>query len=220
MSTVLLVDDHALFRQSLARIITHEPEFTVTAQAGSLAEARTHLTHVDIALIDLGLPDGDGVDLIAELRVHNPPVLVVILTASVDQMDYARAIESGAAGVLHKSSSIEELIESLHRLLANRWLFTQKEIIDLLRFADHQRAQSRTAQALPTRLTPRERDVLAALAHGLSSKEIAQRLNITSETERSHMVNILAKVGAHSRLHALVLAVRHGLIDVPSTRSR
>ena len=110
MIRVLLVDDHLSFREAMAIVFGLQPDITVVAQAGSLAEARDVLADVDLAVVDLGLPDGSGLDLIGELRAVNPQGAVLVLTASSDRAQFARAVEAGAAGVLHKSTPLHELV--------------------------------------------------------------------------------------------------------------
>lgn len=214
MTRVLLVEDHAAFRQPLAFILDREEGLTVVGQAGSLAEARRQLTGVDVAVVDLNLPDGSGVDLVHELRSVNPESMVLVLTGSVNPGDYARAVEAGAAGVLHKSAGLSEIIRAIHRLAAGEILLAPSDLIDMLRLSGQQRLREREAQAALERLTPREHEVLQALADGLNDKEIAVRLNIRTETVRTHMVNILGKLGVESRLQALIFAVRQGLVSI------
>jgi RNA polymerase sigma factor (sigma-70 family) len=211
---VLLVDDHASFRQPLAFLLSREPDITVAGQAGTLAEARRLLRDIDVAVIDLALPDGDGVALIEELRAVNPRAAALVLTASTDRRHLARAVEAGAVGVLHKSAEVVKIIAAIRRLGAGEWLLTPREIVELLRLAGQQREQCREAEAALARLTAREREVLQALADGLSDREIAARLHISSETVRTHMSNILSKLGVQSRLQALVFALRHGAVTI------
>lgn len=214
MTRVLLIDDHASFRQPLAFMIEQEPELSVVAQAGSLAEARRVLQQVDIAVVDLDLPDGDGVDLVREVRLANPQSAVLILTSSSNRVHLARAVEAGASGIVHKSARIAEIISTIRRLSKNEQIMSPSEIVDLLRLLGEQRERGREAQSALGRLTRREREVLQALADGLNDKEIAERLRISTETARTHMVNILGKLGVDSRLQALVFAVRHGAIQI------
>ena len=214
MIRILLVDDHLSFRQPLAFMFAKEPDLEVVAQAGSIAEARTQFSGVDIVLVDLDLPDGSGVELIRELRRANPQAMAVVLTASVRRADVARAVEAGAAEVLHKSRSILEIVDALRRLMAGESLLSPAEAVDLLRFVGQQRERDRVARAAIGRLTQREREVLAALADGLHDREIAERLHIQTETVRTHMVNLLHKIGVDSRLQALVFAVKYGLVDL------
>ena len=213
---ILLVEDHTSFRQALAFLLEAEPEFVVTAQAGTIAEAREAIKgseEVDIAIVDLALPDGDGVDLIRELST-NANVTTLVLSASVDRTEFARAIEAGAGGILHKTDAVKEIASAVRRLRAGEALLSPNEVIEMLRIANHKRQKDHEIRMSFESLTARERQILEALAEGLDSKEIAQKLHITIETERSHMVNILNKLDAHSRLQALVLAARHGLVEI------
>ena len=211
---VLLVDDHLAFRQPLAFLLGREPDLAVVGQAGSLAEARPLLAAADVALVDLGLPDGDGADLIRELRAANPGARAVVLTASADPKRVAPAVAAGAAGVLHKSRSVAEIVAALRRLGAGEALLAPAAAVALLRQAGERRERERSAQAAIDRLTPRECEVLAALADGLSDKEIGERLGIARETVRTHLVKLLAKLGVDSRLQAVVVALRHGLVVI------
>jgi DNA-binding NarL/FixJ family response regulator len=213
VNRVLLVDDHAAFREPLAFMFDREPEFEVVAQAGSLAEARRDLEAIDLAVVDLDLPDGDGTELIGELRAANSQSMVLVLTASVDRGAYARAVEAGAAGVLNKSARIMEVIEAARCLAEGKALLSGDEVVELLRLAAQRRERDHEARLAIEQLTPRELEVLQALADGLSDKEIAERLYVGSGTVRSHVVNIFGKLGVHSRLQALLFAMRHDLID-------
>src|SRR4028119_82103 len=197
MQRILLVEDHASFRQTLAYIFDGEPDFEVVAQAGSLAEARRTAVGggADLGVIDLTLPDGEGVELIRELREANDEFAALILTASVDKSEHARAVEAGAAGVVHKSANVDEILDATRRLAAGETppppqgaagprprargaretLLSQREIVGLLRLAGQAREEERVARASIGQITPREREVLQTLAEGLSHKEIAAR---------------------------------------------
>jgi DNA-binding NarL/FixJ family response regulator len=214
MPRILLVEDHLAFRQALALVLDQEPGCSIVAQAGTLAEAQAVTADIDIAIVDLSLPDGDGTEFIAGLRSSAPDVMVLALTASVDPLQIARAVEAGAAGVLHKSVSLQEIIMGVHRLAEGEWLLSPSEVVRLLRYLSSHREQTDAARQALRQLTPRERQVLEALADGLDSKEIAARLGISVETERTHMVNILSKLGLHTRLQALVFLVRHGAVTI------
>jgi DNA-binding NarL/FixJ family response regulator len=214
MQRILLVEDHASFRQTLAFIFDQEPEFEVVAQAGSLAEARRAALglRADLGVIDLSLPDGEGVELIRELREANREFAALILTASLDKAEHARAVEAGAAGVLHKSADVDEILDATRRLAAGETLLSPQELMELLRLAGRSREVEREARMSIDQITPREREVLQKLAEGLSNKEIADGLHMSVDTERTHMMNILNKLGVHSRLQALLFAARHGLV--------
>jgi two-component system, NarL family, response regulator DevR len=216
MKRILLVEDHASFRQTLAFVFDREPEFEVVAQAGSIAEARQVIDglEVDLGVMDLSLPDGEGIELIKDLRESNPHFAALVLTASLDRAEHARAVESGAAGILHKSSGVDEIMDATRRLGEGETLLSQDELIALLRLAGQSREEEREARASIEQITPREKEVLQALAEGLSNKEIAAKLHVSVDTERTHMMNILNKLGVHSRLQALLFAARHGLVEI------
>jgi PAS domain S-box-containing protein len=211
---ILLVEDHASLRQAVASMFDREPGFTVVGQAGSLVEALSMLEGVDVAIIDLALPDGYGGELIKEVRKINPHAMTLVLTAYSDRAEIARAVEAGAAGVLHKTTGIGDVVEAVRRLRAGESLLPLEEVVELLRFAGSYREQEHEARQAIARLTPREREVLKTLAEGLNGQEIARRLHISLQTERNHMASILAKLSVQSRLQALVFALRYGVVDI------
>jgi DNA-binding NarL/FixJ family response regulator len=216
MQRLLLVEDHASFRQTLALVFDQQPDFQVVAQAGSLGEARRvmHGREADMGVIDLALPDGEGVELIEELCEANPEFAALVLTASLDRAEHARAIEAGAAGVLHKSADVDEILDAARRLASGETLISSDELVEMLRLAGQSREELREARASIEQLTRREMQVLNALAEGLTNREIAERLHMSVDTERTHMMNILSKLGVHSRLQALLFAARYGLIEL------
>ena len=216
MQRILLVEDHTSFRQTLAFVFDQQPEFEVAAQAGTLAEARRKMEgfEADLGVIDLTLPDGEGTDLIEELREANPDFAALVLTASVDRAEHARAVKAGAAGVLHKSADVDAILDATRRLGDGETLLSEDELVELLRLAGQNREEEGEALASIEQITPREREVLQSLAEGLSNKEIAAKLHMSVDTERTHMMNILNKLGVHSRLQALVFATRHGLVEI------
>lgn len=211
---IMLVEDHATFREPLTFMFDREADFEVVAEAGSLAEARNKLEGIDLAVVDLNLPDGDGTELIGELRAVNPHGIVLVLTANDDREVHARAVEAGAAGVLHKSVRVREVVGASRRLLAGESLLSTDEVVELLRLAGRRRDRDRDAQRSVDQLTPREREVLKALAEGLSDKEISEQLHVGVGTVRNHLVSIFGKLGVNSRLQALVFAVRQGVVEI------
>ncbi|MGI9253924.1 MAG: LuxR C-terminal-related transcriptional regulator, partial [Thermomicrobiales bacterium] len=176
--------------------------------------AKPLLDKPDIAVLDLHLGDGEGIDLIRQIRAVNPKCRVLLLTAATDLDDRARAVEAGADGVMYKSSSVTDVIAAIRKLSTGEALLAQGEVIDLLRYAARRRERDWSAKSSLERLTPRERQVLEEVAKGLSDKEIAVALSVSHETVRTHMVNILGKLGVESRLQALLQAVRYGLIKL------
>jgi DNA-binding NarL/FixJ family response regulator len=211
---VLLVDDHATVRDALASAFEEEEEFEVVGQAGSLEEARGMLDEIDVAVVDLGLPDGYGGELIRDLREANPRAQALVLSASLNRAEIAQAVEAGAAGVLSKTAHLDEVVRAVRRLRAGKTLMPLQEVVELLRFASSRREEEIEARRAVEKLTPREVEVLEALAEGLGSEDIADRLHISLRTERNHMANILSKLEVHSQLQALVFALRHGVVEV------
>ena len=214
----MVVDDHDTFRDPLAFMLEREPDLTVVARPRSLSEAREDLQStehgVDVAIVDLNLPDGSGTDLIKDLRGSHPRAKALVLSAISEQRYLAEAIEAGAAGIMHKSAPMSDLVEAVRRLAVGEQLLTQQEVIEALRFIGRVRESNREAQLAIYKLTPREREVLQALAEGWSDKEIATRLHVGVGTVHSHVTNILSKLDVSSRLQALVFAVRHGVVTI------
>ena len=214
---VLLVEDHVSFRQALAFLLEREPGFEVVEQVGSVAEARAldgrFLEDVEVAIVDLALPDGSGIDLIEDFS-SRPRVVTLVLSASLEPGRFARAVEAGASGVLHKSTPIKEIVQAVRKLRDGEALLLPGEVVEMLRLVSRERQEKLAARQAVELLTPREKEVLQALAEGLESREIAEKLNVTVETERTHMENILNKLDVHSRLQALVFAARHGVVQI------
>ena len=209
------MEDHVSFRQALAFMFEREPGFDVVAQVGSVAETQALdsklLDEVEVAIVDLALPDGDGLDLLVDLSSRT---VVLVLSASLELGRFARAVEAGASGVLHKSTPITEIVDAVRKLKAGEALLSPGGIVEMLRLVNRERQEELSARRALERLTTREKEVLHALAEGLESREIAERLSVRVETERTHMGNILHKLGVHSRLQALDFAARHGVVQI------
>jgi DNA-binding NarL/FixJ family response regulator len=211
---LLIVEDHAAVRDPLAFLLDHEPDLEVVGAVGSLNEARSHLSGIDIALLDLDLPDGTGTQLIGPLRAASSGARALILTGSRNREVHAQAIEAGASGVLLKTSAIPEIIDAIRRLAAGEPLLAPDELVSLLQLAARQREQSSDTQRRFSRLTPREHDLLRALAAGLSDQQIADRHSVSVRTIQTQMTRLLDKLGVDSRLQALVSAVRYGIVRI------
>lgn len=206
---VLLVDDHAMFASSLAFVLGSEPDLHVvgtapTARAG-LERAAALLP--DVVLLDHRLPDGDGIDLIVPLLGLTPAPKVVMLTASTSDHILISAIEAGAAGFIDKSRDLGDVISAVRSAAAGESLVSPQLLARLL-------PRLRRQQVDPAdTITDREREVLAALAQGLTNAQIAKQLVVSVHTVRNHIVNLSAKLGAHSKLEVLAIAVRKGLVS-------
>ncbi len=211
---ILLVEDQAVFRQALALALGLQPNLEIVAQAGTREQGEKCLEGIDVAVFDFYLPDGNGLELIRKLHEVNSRAEALVLTASDRQIDLARAVEAGAAGVLSKSSPLKEIVAAVQRVARGEALLSRRELIDMIQFAGRHREQEQATQQAIDRLTRREREVLTALGEGLSDREIAERLYISKETVHTHMVNMMSKLGVESRMQALIFAVRTGLVTL------
>lgn len=216
-TTVLLVEDHASYRQALQTLLEADGEFRVVAQAGTAGEAgpAAARTVADLALVDLDLAGGSGVDALAGIRAASPATTCVVLSALHDEAAFGRAIAAGAAGVLHKSIEVAELLHALRAVVAGTSILPSQDATRWLRAWDRRREQGRHAQAIAQRLTSREREILALLADGGSHVEIGRQLDIAPDTVQTHIRNLLAKLAVHSRLEAVIKAMRLGLVGPP-----
>lgn len=214
VNRVLLVEDHVAVREAMATALSGEPGVVVAGQAGSLSEARGMLRDVDVAVLDLGLPDGFGADLISDLRSASPRGQALVLSATLDYADVAQAVDRGAAGVLDKTASLSEVVAAVKKLRAGETLMPPREVTELLRFAREERERERIARLGADALTQREREVLQLLADGLNTQQISERLHISMRTHRNHVAGILGKLGVHSQLQAVLLALRLGLVEI------
>jgi PAS domain S-box-containing protein len=212
---IVLVEDHVAVREAFASAFARDPRFEVVGEAGTLAEARMLLDRADVAIVDLALPDGSGGELIADLRLVNPHAEALVLSASVDRAEIVRAVEYGAAGILHKTARFEEVIDTVLRLQAGEPLLSVDETVEFLREGARRREREHEDRAAIAQLTRRELEVLDALAQGLGTQAIADLLNISVATQRNHTTNILAKLGVHSKLQALVFAARYDVVEIP-----
>ncbi len=205
---VLIVDDHEVLAASLAHALDAEPDIVTVGVAGSLEQAK-HLvgtTSPDVILLDHRLPDGDGIDAVSAFHRMRPSVAVVILTASAAEHVMVRAVQAGVSGFLSKTRGLGEVTAAVRAAAAGEAVISPEMLSRLL-----PRLTS-DARSAPTTLTEREREVLALLAEGLTNAAIAERLTVSVHTVRNHVANLSAKLGARSKLEALAIAVRDGLL--------
>jgi DNA-binding NarL/FixJ family response regulator len=205
---VLVVDDHEVLASSLAMVLDDEPDLKSVGVAGTLEKARSMIatTAPDVILLDHRLPDGDGVAAIGELRALRPSAQIVVLTASAADHVLVAAIEAGASGFVSKSRSLDELTAAVRAAATGESVISPEMLARLL-----PRLQ-RNGRARHNDLTEREREVLGLLADGLSNAAIAKQLFVSVHTVRNHIANLSAKLGAHSKLEVLSIAVRDGLL--------
>jgi len=209
--SVVLVDDHKMFVQSMARLLAAQSDVAVVALAGDAAGAmdavREH--HPDVVLMDNRLPDGRGTDVAARIRDAYPETKVVMLTADEDEVVLLAAVEAGCAGYVTKIGSIEDVHAAILAAAAGEVVMTPAMLGRLLPMVRRQ------PQEEGPKLSERELEVLGLLAEGMSNSAISQRLFLSTHTVRNHVHAILSKLGAHSKLEAVSLAVRRGVIRFP-----
>ncbi len=208
---LLIVDDHDMFAESLRLALSAEDDISVVDTASSLAQARSLIVAdaPDVVLLDHRLPDGLGVDSIAELKALRPSAKIVVLTAAAEDSMLVTATEAGCAGFILKTSPLEELVAAVRTAAAGEIMVSSDLLARLLNRLHHRHDQ-------PSHdLTTRERQILELIGEGLTNGAIAKRLFISVNTVRNHVQNILAKLDAHSKLEALSVAIRDGLIEPP-----
>jgi DNA-binding NarL/FixJ family response regulator len=218
MTRIVLVDEHASSRESLAIALEQQPGMTVLAQTGTLNGGRmalaTESRNIDLVIFDVHLPDGPGEDLIPALRDANPDAVCLVLTSAGEPEKLARAIKAGASAIVHKSASIEELLATIRQLHTGERLLSHAEVVTALQLVEQEQARHRKCGQLLEQLTERELDILHGLADGLSDRDIADLHHVSLATVRTHVTSILGKLNATSRLQALVTAVRHGIVSI------
>ena len=205
---VLVVDDHQIVADSMALAIDAQEGMVCVGQAGSVERARALIpsTTPDVMLLDHRLPDGDGVAALPELLDLRPTMRVVVVTGSAADQVLVDAIEAGAAGFLSKSRPLDELTSAIRSAAAGESVISPELLVRLLP------RMRRGAPAARTELTAREREVLTLVAEGRSNQAIADELVVSVHTVRNHVANLSAKLGAHSKLEALSIAIRAGLL--------
>lgn len=210
---VILIDDHTLFRKGLAELLEHGGKVRVLGAAASLDQARPLLAErPDAILIDLHMPGQHGVAAIAELRAAGVAAPILALTVSEEEEDMAAALRAGARGYLLKSMEPDEVVEAIQRAVRGEIVVAPAMTAKLVGMLS---AKEPAAPSLLDQLTQREREILTHLSRGKSNKTIARELNISTETVKLHVRNVLAKLNLSSRVEAAVFAVEHKLTPPP-----
>jgi DNA-binding NarL/FixJ family response regulator len=201
---VLSVDDHPLLRGGIAALIGNQTDMEVVAEACNGREAleqfRKH--RPEVTLMDLQMPEMSGIDAISAIRAEFPEARIVILTTHAGDVQVSRALKAGARAYLLKGSLRNELLETIRAVHAGQRRVSSEVAAEI--------AEHSTDDAL----TPREVDVLRLVAKGNANKEIAAQLSLTEETVKSHIRNILSKLQANDRTHAVAIGVKRGIIDL------
>ncbi len=203
--SVLLVDDHELIRQGLRRAFERDGEFTVAGEAGSLADARRliGLMHPDVVILDVRLPDGNGIEACRTLRAEDADLGIVILTMYAGDDTLFDALEAGASAFVPKNAPSEDVVAAARHAASAPRSFTS---------ADLNEAMRRKLSPTGPQLSPREREVLGLLADGLGVAQISRQLFISESTTKTHISKLYDKLGAGNRAQALMTALRLGLL--------
>jgi NarL family two-component system response regulator LiaR len=204
---VLIVDDHAVVRRGLRAFLDLQPDVEVVGEAadGASAEGMTGTLRPDVVLMDLVMPNTDGIATIRRLRAASEKPTVLVLTSFLDDVHVFAALQAGAAGYLLKDIQPDELVRAIRQVHQGESALHPKVAARLVQH---------TAQPAGfADFTPRERDVLRLLAEGFANKEIARRLSLSEKTVKTHVSNILQKLGVADRTQAALLAVRRGLVQ-------
>ena len=211
---VLLADGHSLFREALSTALAAEPDLIVIGEArdGLEAVAEAARTGPQVAVLDADLPNGDGVRAAALIRDRLPDCRIVILAAEEDPEVLTSAVEVGASGYLTKASPLSDLVDAIRCVHRGDTLVPAQMLGYLLERLIRRRREQDEAVRRLGRLTAREREVLSLLAEGGDNDSIAQVLVISPQTARTHIQNVLVKLGVHSRLEAAALAIQNGLV--------
>jgi two-component system NarL family response regulator len=214
---VLVVDDHALFRRGLQMVLEQEPDIEVVGEASDGAEAvqKASDTLPDIVLMDVRMPKRGGIDACTAIHDAVPSTKIIMLTISDEEADLYDAIKAGAMGYLLKEISIEEVASAIRAVHGGQSLISPSMASKLLTEFASMIKRTDDRQQVPTpRLTDREMEVLKLVAKGLNNRDIAKQLFISENTVKNHIRNILEKLQLHSRMEAVVYAVREKLLEI------
>ncbi len=214
---VLIVDDHELFRRGLQMVLEAEADIEVVGEAsdGNEAILKAEETTPDVVLMDVRMPKRTGIEATRSIKDTLPSTKILMLTTSVEEGDLYEAIKAGAAGYLLKEISIEEVADAVRAVQQGQSLISPSMASKLLNeFAAMVKRRDERAQVPGPRLTERELEVLKLVAKGLNNRDIGSELFISENTVKNHVRNILEKLHLHSRMEAVVYAVREKLLDI------
>jgi DNA-binding NarL/FixJ family response regulator len=205
-TTVLLVDDHELIRHGLRRAFERDPGFEVVGEAGSVAEALAVIraTSPEVVIMDVRLPDGNGLDAVKRLRAAGETMGIVILTMYAGDDQLFGALEAGASSFVNKDAPAEEVLAAARHAAASPASFSAADLADAMR-----RKMTPSGPAL----SPREKEVLKLLYDGLAVSGIAKKLFISESTTKTHISKVYEKLGAANRVQAVRAALDMGLIS-------
>jgi two-component system NarL family response regulator len=197
---IFLADDHPPLRAGLAAILNSQPDIEVVGEAGTGREALASEAVADVYVVDLRMPEGDGIHVIQQLMKRDPASKVLVLTTFDNEEDVFRALEAGARGYLLKDTTTEELVSAVRQVHTGE------------RYLPHGIATRLADRLVRPTLTPRELDVLRLVAKGRTNKELASAMFISEETVKTHMKALFLKLEVHDRAEAVSVSLKRGII--------
>jgi two-component system nitrate/nitrite response regulator NarL len=209
-TTVLIADDHPLFRAAIARVIADQPELELVAEAsdGRAALEKIRELGPDVAVIDVRMPELDGSDVLATLRDEGLPTNVVFLSAFLDSKTVYDAVAAGARAYLSKEAETDEIVTAIRAAARGETILgpeVQTGLAEQIRFREESESRPR--------LSDREQEVLGLIAQGLSAPEIGERIHLSTATVKTHLQHLYEKLGVSERAAAVAEGMRRGLLD-------
>lgn len=220
--SILIIDDHPLFREGLKSIISRNPSLMILGESGTAAEGLRMVKEYqpDLAIIDISLPDKNGIILTRELRTLTQKTQILIISMHAGIHYIVEAFQAGARGYVTKESAHDRLLQGIEAVLEGEYFLDSSvshEVVKAL--VDQPIREARTRDQAYGRLTAREQEIMRLLAEGFKSREIAEMLCISPKTVENHRANIMQKLELHSTLELVRYAARLGLIDVDLWKS-
>ena len=218
MITVAMIEDHQLLVDSLGLMLRYEDDIQFLGAAASLADGidLVQTCTPQVLLLDVGLPDGNGLDLIPEIVETSPKTNIVVLTSLSDEATLVRVVDSGISGFVSKNSQLSDLLATIRKAAEGEIVIPTSLLMGLLMRMPRDRAAAYREEKGWERLTLREQEILGMLAMGKSGNEIADELHIAPLTVRTHIRNLMSKMSVHSRLEAVAFGLKNGIIEPPS----
>jgi two-component system nitrate/nitrite response regulator NarL len=210
---IVIADDHPIFRDGLRKLLDNEDDISIVGEVSNGIECAQMITKLkpDILLLDLRMPEKDGLTLLEEMNFDSLSTRVIVLTATEDDRDVVRAMRLGARGVVLKQSATELLLRSIHKVYGGEiWL-------DKRMTAEVMKAFSKSSEGGPRRekplLSDREKEIVQLVAQGFRNREIGEKLFISEQTVKNHLHNIFDKLGVSDRLELALYAIHHRISD-------
>ena len=215
--TIVIADDHRSFGEALQVALDKEQDLTVieVVTDGNAAIEAAEKDHPDVVLMDLQMPGVDGIEATRRIRERGSDTAVIILSGRGDEVSLARAVQAGARGFVQKTEAVVELADAVRRAYRGEPLHTSGDVEGSLRRLRRRRAIDGNLSDRVARLTPREIEILQRMAEGATPEQIAEDLGMSRHTLRTHTQNVLTKLGVHTKLDAIVAALRYGKIAMP-----